>query len=190
MKKIIKVNRIEEVNDFFEMPTFYFKLSAMWKLDLQSYFPAPFKKIGYILEIIYRGFLILNSMHLFFVVLIQTIIKAQSAPFIEVSGNFLNTAIIFWNVLCVLPFFMYREENFKKLFALINIKFRKRSAPGLTFISMKKALNIGSKIMKYYIFACFVIVDSAMCLPFIAGLRILPFDGYYPFDELVHNFLA
>lgn len=185
MKTTSFTKSTEKGNDFFVQSIFFFKICAIWRMDLEIYFPKQLRGFAIILEILYRGFIIINSMFLFFVTFIEIIIRAESEPFINIAGNILNTAIIFWNVFCVTFFFMIREEKYKNLLALINSNFRKRSAPGLTFIEMKKSLNIGEKIIKNYEITCVLIVCSFMCLPFISGKRILPFGGIYPYDSLV-----
>lgn len=171
--------------DYFSLPRFFFRITAIWTLNLKSYFPKSLEKMANTLEFLYRAFIILNSMHLFFVSLIDTVIRAKTEKFIDVCDAIINTGILFWPYFPCLFFFMYREKDFEQLFALMNMKFRNRSAPGLTCIFMKKGLITARKIMKVSNIFCFINGTCFVCLPLIVGTHVLPVGGQYPFDVMV-----
>lgn len=171
------------IKTFFELPIMWLKLIGMWKSNLYDVFPRPIKFIGTIIEYLYRFFIISNIIYLLFSLIFTTYLKSDE-EFDVVFDLFLNSGVYLWIIICI-SFYAAQQKSFMEVFVIMNQQFRRRSAPGLTYITMGPAFKRARKLFNYWQWSCLVVGTSYALLPLLSEKRTLAIPVWYPFDAHV-----
>lgn len=175
------------VQDFFLTPTFWMEIMGAWTTNFQRFFPKPLEFLGPLLGNIFRLFVVLVMLHLEIVLGVTTVTKFKNEGLIECFLFFLNFVIYFW-ILVVIAFYATQERKLRKYFMEINRGFRRRSAPGLTYVTVEPGYRMARKMLNVWQWSCILTGGSYALLPLITGKHELPLPTWYPFDIEVRDF--
>lgn len=157
-------------------------VSGLWPFKFAHRFPKALRGIGYILErlLIIIGFF--NSIHLA-ACQFKTVYDKWGASIDDLYVHGQEYMVAHTMVLITI-FFRMESDEIAKLFVHINNNLRPRSARGLTYTTMEKSNKLAYNLTLIYVVFCVVGTFHHCMSPLWGGIRRLPVETWYPFDEL------
>lgn len=174
-------------DDYFKLPKFYLTLSGSWGLETKHWKHPSLSWIARTSHNIYRYF----SIYL----LTQLAIQMSIATYFNIDKGFddaflafLNAIIYMWNCFCFW-FQYFKQAAIDDFFTEMNKKLRRRSAPGLTYVSIEPGLARAKRVLNTWHYITFAAAFSYNFVPLINRQKVLPLPAWYPFDVYVSSFV-
>lgn len=157
-------------------------ISGLWPMKIGRKLPKYLEFVGYLLDRVLIAFLFLNSFHLAACQAITIYGKwGASIDDLYVHGQ---EYMVAHTIVLLTILFQVNSKALTRLLKIINNNLRPRSEPGLTYTSMDKCYKLSRNLSLVYMVFCVVGTLHHCMSPFWDGVRRLPAETWYPFDEL------
>lgn len=168
------------VDDWMRVPTLLLQLTAMAHSDFTRWLPAWLSSLSPLLNYAIFIFVVLGLLHIIALFGLQIYLH-ESDGVDQVITNAISQIIIYSFALFAISYFQLKRKDYARLCEYMKRNFRKRSAPGLTFVTGQRIYFHVVRLDLIWTFTCVYATLQWAFGPILKEDQVFPVTVDYPF---------